>query len=89
MKFNKVAFTREQLEAAYNELDRRLEMNQEDGMYDRRQWFIEDRKAYLQGLYGTLMVLSADWPTVASWCRLIEEERGYWYYNENDEVIWK
>ena len=71
-------FTKEDIIKVYDELDRRMELDIEDGTVPRR-YIGEERKARLQGLYGTSMVLvsNKEWQQIVWWIDEIEEERYY------------
>ena len=71
-------FTKEDIIKVYDELDRRMELDIEDGTVPRR-YIEEERRARLQGLYGTIMVLvsNKEWQQIVWWIDEIEEERYY------------
>lgn len=71
-------FTHEDLVKVYDELDRRMAMDIEDGTVPCR-YIEEERKARLQGLYGTIMALASnkEWQQIVWWIDEIEEERYY------------
>lgn len=71
-------FTKEDLIKVYDELDRRMNLDLEDGTVPRR-YATEERKARLQGVYGTLMALvpNKNWQSITWWIDEIEEERYY------------
>lgn len=71
----KIKFTRADIEAVYNEVDRRIKHMTEDGEFEWVSEIVEYRNAMLQGVYGTLMVQAANWPEVVGWSDVIEEER--------------
>lgn len=68
----KIKYTREDIEAVYDEVDRRIEFETKDGTFDTifERW--DYRAAMLQGVYGTLMVTAQNWPDVAFWTTVIE-----------------
>ena len=80
----RITFTREQVEAVYDEVDRRLECDLFSGyFYDKLGQFDEDefkgyRNAMLQGVYSVLMSLATNWSDVR--CFMIDpiEEKRYW-----------
>lgn len=69
-------YTREQIEAVYEEAGRRMYLEARDGTFeddfDRREY----RKAMLQGVYSALIATATNWPEVANWCREIEKRLG-------------
>lgn len=80
----KITFTMEQVEAVYDEVDRRLQSDISCGyFYDENEnfnelEFKEYRKAMLQGVYSALMSLANNWSDVR--CYMIDpiEEKRYW-----------
>lgn len=68
--------TKEDIIKVYDELDRRMNMDIEDGTVPRR-YTDEERNARLQGLYGTIMALvpNSNWRQIVQWFDEIEEER--------------
>lgn len=88
---DKIRFTEEQVEAVYDEVDRRLQSDIADGyFYDRNGHFDECgfeeyRSAMLQGVYSALMSLSNNWSDVV--CYMINpiENQRYWTEESLDE----
>ena len=77
---NHFTFNRSQIELVYDEFARRIESEiagdmQDVGRARSKAAYADTVRSMLQGIYGTLMVLSTNWPTVAQWIREIEEER--------------
>lgn len=74
----KVEITREQVEAIYAEVERRIESDVRDGAFENQDEINEYRKAMFQGLYSALIVLSNNWSEVVT--RMIDpvEEDLYW-----------
>ena len=80
----KITFTREQVEAVYDEVDRRMQSDLRCGyFYDENGHFQECefeeyRKAMLQGVYSALMSLASNWSDVR--CYMVDpiEEKRYW-----------
>lgn len=69
-------FTESDVEDVYREMERRIEGVIADGDVENAD---DLRKDMLQGVYGTLMVLSSNWPEVRHLCDVIEEQYGYGY----------
>lgn len=88
---DKIRFTEEQVEAVYDEVDRRLRSDITCGyFYDRNGHFDECefkeyRNAMLQGVYSVLMSLSSNWSDVV--CYMINpiENQRYWAEESLDE----
>ena len=80
----KIAYTREQVEAVYDEVDRRLEMDIRDGYFYNKQGNFQDaeykdyRAAMLQGVYSALMATASNWSEVVTSMIVPIEERRYW-----------
>lgn len=76
-------FTKENVQAVYDEVDRRIGLDVKNGYVPAEDGYIlaetieEYRKTVLQGVYSVLMTLSADWPTVRQMCDEEEERRGW------------
>lgn len=70
---NKTMYTREDIEAVYDEVDRRVEYPYGDFENICERW--DYRNAMLQGVYTALMVQARNWTEVASWCSEIEYSR--------------
>lgn len=81
--------TKEDIVDVYDELDRRINMDIEDKTIPAR-YIEEERKARLQGVYGTLMALVPikNWREIVWWIDEIEEERYYpdGKYDENGRL---
>lgn len=79
MASTKVTLTREQVEAIYDELDRRMDFDIKEGDIpaNKPKWIAEERKSRLQGLYGTIMALvsNGNWRDIVWWIQDIEEKR--------------
>lgn len=77
----KFKFEEEDISRVYDEVQRRLELDVrdlcEDGISGEELSNIirETRLAMLQGVYSTLMMLSADWPDVVQMTSKEENER--------------
>mgnify|MGYP003295682377 CR=1 FL=1 len=81
---DRITFTREQVEAVYNEVDRRLASDvrngyfyNENGEFDKFE-FDEYRKAMLQGVYSALMSLASNWSDVRITMIDPIEDKRYW-----------
>lgn len=74
-----VTLTKEQVEAVYDELDRRIDIDADwDAMADdASKWIAEERKSRLQGVYGTIMAVvpNSNWQDIVRWIQEIEERR--------------
>lgn len=81
-----IILTKEDITKVYNELDRRMDMDIADGTIPMR-YIDEERKARLQGVYGTIMAIvpNRNWQDIVWWIDEIEEERYYpeGKYDEN------
>lgn len=81
-----IILTKEDITKVYNELDRRMDMDIADGTIPKR-YIDEERKARLQGVYGTIMAIvpNRNWQDIVWWIDEIEEERYYpeGKYDEN------
>lgn len=73
----RILVTSEQVGAVFDEMERRISIDVREG-YIEAQDIPEYRKAMLQGVYGTLMAISANWPDVVRMMDVEEENRGYW-----------
>lgn len=71
----KISF--EHVQKAYNEVERRLELDISYGALPTEYEYIERRNAMLQGVYSVLMMLSDNWPETRSFCDRVEQERKY------------
>lgn len=71
----KISF--EHVSKTYNEIERRLEIMAGDGALDSEFEFLEQRKAMLEGVYSTFMMISDNWPETRHFCDLVERERSY------------
>lgn len=78
----KFKFEEEDISRVYDEVERRLEIDvsdlYEDGISGKElnRIITETRLAMLQGVYSTLMTLSADWPDVVQ--KIGKEENERW-----------
>lgn len=74
-----VTLTKEQVEAVYDELDRRIDIDADWDVAadDASKWIAEERKSRLQGVYGTIMAIVpySNWQDVVRWIQEIEERR--------------
>lgn len=74
-----VTLTKEQVEAIYDELDRRMDGDIKDGSIpaDKPKWIAEERKSRLQGVYGTIMAIvpNNNWRDIVWWIRETERKR--------------
>lgn len=71
----KITYTEQDIRDVYDEVDRRISMDIAEGEFEWDYEIIEYRNAMLQGVYGTLMIQSANWPDVTWWIDEIEKER--------------
>lgn len=77
-------YTRKDIQAVYDEVERRIQMDIKNGYLADDNGYIpaEAIESYrgilLQGVYSVLMTLSDDWPNVRQTC-LEEEESRKWY----------
>lgn len=71
-------FTKQEIEAVYAEVERRIESDVRDGAFENQDEINEYRKAMLQGVYSALMVLSKDWSAVVTHMIDPIEEDLYW-----------
>ena len=69
-------YSKEQIEAVYDEVSRRLTQmvaNEDfDDDFDRKEY----QKAMLQGVYSALIATATNWPEAAKWCGEAEEKLG-------------
>ena len=76
-------YTREDIHAVYDEVNRRVQCDINDGYLTDEEGYIpaeaikEYRKTILQGVYATFMMLSDDWPFVRQMCLEEGENRGW------------
>lgn len=73
-----MTFTREQIEAVYDELDRRIDLDiADETLPNKARWIWDERASRLQGVYGTLMALATNknWQDITWWISDIEEKR--------------
>ncbi len=65
-------YTKGQVKAIYDEMERRIYMmicaDSFENEYDRKQY----KNAMLQGVYSALIVTASNWPEVRSWTDEIE-----------------
>ena len=74
----RVCITREQVEAIYDELDRRMDIDIRDDLFGADEVLVkESLQEKLQGVYATLMTISANWSDVRYWCGKAEDARRY------------
>lgn len=70
-------YTKEQIEAVYDEVSRRLtQMAADDDFedyFDRKEY----QKAMLQGVYSALIATATNWPEAEKWCCEAEEKLGW------------
>lgn len=70
-------YTKEQIEAVYGEVSRRLSMmicdDSFEDEFDRREY----QNAMLQGVYSALIATATNWPEAAKWCCEAEEKLGW------------
>lgn len=59
------------IERVYAEVDRRIDIDTKEGGFCSIDEIEEYRRAMVQGVYGTLMVLSSNWPDVR--CSMIDK----------------
>lgn len=79
----KINITREQCEAVVIEIKRRHEADAMDAYkynYDLPRELLLGKQ---QGMWGTLMAISKNWPDVVRWLYEIWEEQGMDIYNED------
>lgn len=70
--------TRTDIEKVYDELDRRINNDVEDGLIPNSSRFIrEEYRSRLQGVYGTIMALvpNENWRDIVWWMDDIEADR--------------
>lgn len=72
---NNTEYTRKQIEAVYDEIDRRVMLEVNDGTFETVTEVSDYRNAMLQGTYSALMVQAKNWPQVVRWCDEIEAKR--------------
>ena len=72
-----MGYTKEQIEAVYGEVSRRLTQMVEnedfEDDFDRKEY----QKAMLQGVYSALIATATNWPEAAKWCCEAEEKLGW------------
>lgn len=75
---NKYEFNKEQIEAVMTEVERRVQIDVNDALSDGCDVSVKEIREYranmMQGVYGTLMVLSKNWPDVVTMLDQIEED---------------
>lgn len=87
----RVDFTPNDIEAVYDEADRRIDAEIRDGDFTDEKGEIhmdavdDCRADMLQGVYSVLMTLSKDWPSVSQMCSAEEEQRGYFCKDGDSE----
>lgn len=78
-----VNFTPNDIEAVYDEVDRRIDSAIRNGDFTDDEGYIqgkavnECRYDMLSGVYAALSVLAKNWPSVVAMCDTEEEQRGY------------
>lgn len=80
-----MVFTKQDIKAVYDELDRRIELDMSDGTIPDCIELKYTRSDRLQGVYGTLMALATNenWRDIVWWCEEIERERyGLWTFED-------
>lgn len=73
-----VTITKQDVEKIYDELDRRIQLDIEDGTIPNKdKWIWDERASRLQGVYGTMMAIvsNENWQKIVWWKDDIEEER--------------
>lgn len=87
----RVDFTPNDIEAVYDEVDRRIDSAIRNGDFTDEKGEIhmdavdDCRADMLQGVYSVLMTLSKDWPSVSQMCSAEEEQRGYFCKDGDSE----
>lgn len=87
----RVDFTPNDIEAVYDEIDRRIDAEIRDGDFTDEKGEIhmdavnDCRADMLQGVYSVLMTLSKEWPSVSQMCSAEEEQRGYFCKDGDSE----
>ena len=75
MKRNEqIVVTKKMMKSVYDEIERRLYMDWSDGLFENDIERSEALREMLQGAYGALMVISANWDQTAEWIREFELE---------------
>lgn len=73
----KIKFERPQIEAIYDEVDRRLcPLIQTDNF--THEELRDERCAMMQGVYSALSACASNWPEVRQWIDEIEDKRNWW-----------
>lgn len=72
-----MTFTMEQLNQVFDEMERRLSVDIDNGVLRTDREIRYARNDMLQGVYGTLMVLADNWSDVRQMIDRIEIERCY------------
>lgn len=74
----KYTFNKEQIKAVMTEVERRVQIDVNDALSDGCEVTVKEIREYradmMQGVYGTLMVLSKNWPDVRCMLDQIEED---------------
>ena len=76
-QMQKINFTQEQVEAVYDEIDRRIDFMLKNGEFKWEAEIVEYRKAMFQGAYSVLMSLAPNrnWQDTTWWIHEEEEKR--------------
>lgn len=72
MRYN---YTEDDIVRIYDEVDRRVEIDESDGCFRTIIERVDYRNAILQGVYSVLMVSSTNWSWVCGLCRDEEQNR--------------
>ena len=75
MGMQKMEYTREMVEAIYDEMDRRIELDIASGCFRWEREIVEARKTMLQGIYSVMMVTASNWSELTWTLEEIEAER--------------
>lgn len=73
----RVDITMEDLEKIYDEVERRVQIDVNDGCFDDIKQVQEYRNALMQGVYSALRILSNDWVETVLMIGKIEDD-AYW-----------
>ena len=75
MEMKKMEYTREMIEAIYDEMDRRIELDIANGCFKWEREIVEARKTMLQGIYSAMTITASNWLELAWTISEIESER--------------
>lgn len=70
----RIKFEKEQIEAIYDEVDRRMLMAINDDCFENEYEIMRERRTMHQGVYSVLSVLAINWPEVRSWTDEVESQ---------------